>query len=79
MLPGLSTKLCMEKDHITYKQAFVKALWKLFPNAASQWPNGSGFYTLLCLIAFRVTVQYKNLIKRMEKIGCVSAIKKGYI
>ena len=33
------------------KTSFLKALWKWFSNAASQRPKGSGFYTLLCLIA----------------------------
>ena len=74
MLPELATKFYMEKGDITYKEA----LWEWTSNAASQWPNGSGFYTWLCLIAVRKTGQYKNLIRRMEKIGCVTAIKKVY-
>ena len=41
--------------------------------------NGSGFYTWLCLIAVRRTGQQKNLIRRMEKIGCVTTINKVYI
>ena len=60
------------------QRSFVKALWQWTSNTASQWPNGSGFYTWLCLIAVRKTGQYKNLIRRMEKIGCVTTIKKVY-
>ena len=67
LLPELATKFYMEKDDITYREASLKLYDNEFPTLHR-----------LCLIAVRKTGQYKNLIRRMEKIGCVTAIKKVY-
>ena len=71
LLPKLGAKFGMGKDEITYKQASLKLYENGFPTLQRN-------YTLLCQIAVTRTVQYKNLIRRMEKIGCV-ALKRKYI
>ena len=61
LLPELATKFCMDMIWFTWKRwcylqiSFIKALWKWSSETASQWRNGSSFYTLLCLIGVRET------------------------
>ena len=78
LLPELATKFYMFKDDITYKEASLKVYDNELPRLYYNDLIDQVFYTRLCLIAVRKTGQYKNLIRRMEKIGCVTAIKKVY-